>query len=528
MLWCVVTLQTDKLFFWYDWHCWRFFAYKALFLIAAFGAIHSVVTLVGRVRARDTFTLRWLRWTLPYLILTMLLLLVIWPGIWGNDDKAILDYARTLDPLPWHHFLTSVWFIISLMFIPMVGGIVLIQTVLIAGIVGLFIATAQTLAEERLHTPVKAGWFAILYLPFLLPPVLMHDMQLFRMTYANWVELLVLFLLAAFYFRGTSVKMSELVTVTVLGAVAAAWRSEAIYYAAALPALLLILAHKKLLRPLAAVLASAGIVCGALGFTRYNAQLLGNPLQYQALALCSQAASLVQDADPVADAAEFAMIDQVYSTERCRANTNLHKNELYVEVVQPNLTDEGWSACKQGIVRLALKYPKSLLRERFGMFKTTMWQQDYGDSRQKDFFTFAYVCYDNDGKYLHSIERLEKIAYQSALAFPPSIALRKAVIGFFTFDDATVLNKIVMATWFMLPPILLLFVETLVLLVQRKWYLCLIAATFCLRVVLVFLTAPDSFFMYYLTPYVAGYAILVAEVVYMALKRKNKAERAAK
>ena len=26
VLWCLVTLFTDKLFFWYDWHSWRFFA----------------------------------------------------------------------------------------------------------------------------------------------------------------------------------------------------------------------------------------------------------------------------------------------------------------------------------------------------------------------------------------------------------------------------------------------------------------------------------------------------------------------
>lgn len=88
------------------------FAYKALFILAAFGVIHGVVTLVQKVREKDSFTLRWLRWTLPYLAVTLLLLLVLWPGIWGNDDKTILDYARTLEPFAWHHFLTSVWFII--------------------------------------------------------------------------------------------------------------------------------------------------------------------------------------------------------------------------------------------------------------------------------------------------------------------------------------------------------------------------------------------------------------------------------
>ena len=127
VLWCLVTLGTDRLFFKYDWKTPAFFVYKALFVLLAFLLVHGVVTLVQKVREKDSFTLRWLRWTLPYLAVTLLLLLVLWPGIWGNDDKTILDYARTLEPFAWHRFLTSVWFIISLMFLPMVGGIVLIQ-----------------------------------------------------------------------------------------------------------------------------------------------------------------------------------------------------------------------------------------------------------------------------------------------------------------------------------------------------------------------------------------------------------------
>ena len=77
----------------------------------------------------------------------------------------------------------------------------------------------------------------------------------------------------------------------------------------------------------------------------------------------------------------------------------------------------------------------------------------------------------------------------------------------------------------MLPPLLLLFVEALVLAVRKKWFLFLVTGTLCLRVVLVFLTAPDSFFMYYLTPYIAGYAIAAAGVVYEVMRRKLKVER---
>lgn len=524
VLWCLVTLGTDRLFFKYDWKTPAFFVYKALFVLLAFLLVHGVVTLVQKVRAGNSFARRWLAWTLPYLAVNLVVLLIVWPGIWGNDDLAVLSLARTLQPNSWQHFLTSGAFILSLMFVPMPGGVVLVQNLLISAIVGSFAAAAQDLTEKRLGHAVKPAWFAIVYLPFLLPPVVMHTQQPFRTTWSGWTELFLVFMLVAMYLRGTKLNKKELCAIVVLGTLAVSWRSECVYYLAAIPVLLLVMCARKLLRPTAVAAATVLVFAGYLACSRYTSTLMGEAWQYKMIALCYQTASLVQDADPVSDVEEFAMIDNVYSVQKCRENSNLHKSDLFGAVVQPNLTEEGWSACKKGIVKLALKYPKSLLRERLGMFRATM-QADYGGSRQKDFFGFAYVCYDLDGYYLTSIERAGKIAYQSPLAFPINQDLRKAVIGTMVYDTETPLGKLISTTWFMLPPLLLLFVEALVLAVRKKWFLFLVTGTLCLRVVLVFLTAPDSFFMYYLTPYIAGYAIAAAGVVYEVMRRKLKVER---
>lgn len=525
VLWCLVTLGTDRLFFKYDWKTPAFFVYKALFVLLAFLLVHGVVTLVQKVRAGNSFARRWLAWTLPYLAVNLVVLLIVWPGIWGNDDLAVLSLARTLQPNSWQHFLTSGAFILSLMFVPMPGGVVLVQNLLISAIVGSFAAAAQDLTEKRLGHAVKPAWFAIVYLPFLLPPVVMHTQQPFRTTWSGWTELFLVFMLVAMYLRGTKLNKKELCAIVVLGTLAVSWRSECVYYLAAIPVLLLVMCARKLLRPTAVAAATVLVFAGYLACSRYTSTLMGEAWQYKMIALCYQTASLVQDADPVADADELAAIDRVFDVTYCRENSNIHGPEMRTNMTrETGVTEEDWSACKKGIVKLALKYPKSLLRERLGMFRATM-QADYGGSRQKDFFGFAYVCYDLDGYYLTSIERAGKIAYQSPLAFPINQDLRKAVIGTMVYDTETPLGKLISTTWFMLPPLLLLFVEALVLAVRKKWFLFLVTGTLCLRVVLVFLTAPDSFFMYYLTPYIAGYAIAAAGVVYEVMRRKLKVER---
>ena len=129
----------------------------------------------------------------------------------------MLYLARTLQPNSWQHFLTSGAFILSLMFAPMPGGVVLVQNLLISGIVGCFAATAQDLAEKRLTRPVRPAWFALVYLPFLLPPVLMHTQQPFRTTWSTWTELFLVFMLVAMYLRGTKLNKKELAAIVILG-----------------------------------------------------------------------------------------------------------------------------------------------------------------------------------------------------------------------------------------------------------------------------------------------------------------------
>lgn len=275
VLWGILTLWTDRLFFRYDWRTTAFFVYKALFVLLAFLLVHGIVTLVKKLRAKDRFVWRWLQWTLPYLAVNLIVLLIVWPGCWGNDDLNVLSLARTLQMDAWQHFLTSSAFILSLMFVPIPGGVVLIQNLLISAAVGCFAATAQDLTEKRLVRPVKPVWFAIVYLPFLLPPVLMHNQNPFRTTWSCWCELFLVFMLVAFYLRGTRLTWAELTAVVVLGALAASWRSECVYYLAAIPVMLAVLCSKKLLRPLALGAVTALILCGYMASSRYTGSLMG-------------------------------------------------------------------------------------------------------------------------------------------------------------------------------------------------------------------------------------------------------------
>lgn len=522
VLWCLVTLATDRLFFCYDWCTPAFFVYKGLFVLLAFAVVHGAVTLAGKIRRRDPFTMRWLRWMLPYLLVTLVVLLIVWPGCWGADDLTVLQQARTLEANSWQHFLTSAVFILCLMFLPLPGGVVLIQTLLIAGAVGCFLAAAQTLACQRMQKPPAAGWFAILYIPFLLPPVLLHDMQPFRSTWSTWTELFAVFLLVWWYLRGQRVTGRQLALFTLLGVLTASWRSENIYYLAALPVLLAFLAGKRLLRPAAAVLSCCVLWAGTLACNAYSNSLMGEAWLYQRVALTYQAAALVQDADPVEDAEALALIDPIFDVQKCRELSNVHGPELRDAAVRndSDLTEADWQACRKGIVQLALKYPSSLLRERLGVLFNTV-RQNRVLSNQKLAFATTVLVYTDPPENMREVQK--DFLYNSIGAWPLDQQFRQDFIMALSYQDEG-LGVLVDATWWMLPSFALLAAAIVVLLVRRKWMLFFAAGALFARIPLVFLTAPDTYFMYYLTPYLAGYAIAAAAVVYAVLRHKKKQE----
>ena len=460
VLWCALTLGTDRLFFRYDWRTPAFFVYKALFLVLAFGLVHGAVTLVQKLRAGDKFARRWVAWTLPYLAVNLVILLIVWPGIWGNDDLAVLYLARTLQPNSWQHFLTSGAFILSLMFVPMPGGVVLVQNLLISGIVGCFAATAQDLAEKRLPRPVRPAWFALVYLPFLLPPVLMHTQQPFRTTWSTWTELFLVFMLVAMYLRGTKLNKKELAAIVILGTLAASWRSECVYYLAAIPVLLALLCARRLLRPLAVGAVTVLVLVGYFACSCYSSALMGEAWQYKMIALCYQTAALVQDADPVEDAEALADIDRVFDVEFCRANPETHGNELREGMLAGRGgSAEDWSACQKAIIKLALKYPKSMLRERAGVFYNTLRQRQNGQSNQKIAFASAFLLYEGEPTQ----DDQKSFLQDSAAVQPLNKELRRAfIVDMASSTDFA--GGLIDLTWWMLPPFVLLGLALAVLL----------------------------------------------------------------
>src|SRR5699024_5492527 len=144
------------------------------------------------------------------------------------------------------------------------------------------------------------------------------------------------------------------------------------------------------------------------------------------------------------------------------------------------------------------KYPKSLLRERMGIFLQTVGIRTEG-SAQKVIFYGPLVLYELE----EPLDAQENFLYHTVASWPICASLRVSFTHLME-GEISPLRGVISLSWQMLPSFALLATAVLVLLIRRKWFLFLVAGALFVKIPLIFLTAPDSHFMYYLSPYLAG------------------------
>lgn len=515
-----MTLLTDRFVFRYTEYNATLAIYKVLFFIVAFGLIHGAVTLVANVRKRDRFTIRCLLWALPYLAVNLVIFVLIWPGAWGNDDLHVFALAQSLQVTAWYHFLSSVYQILVLMLLPFMAGTVLVQLVLASGMLGYLMASLQEVVEryaaERGRSVKNGRWVALLYLPFLLPPILLHNQQPFRPTWTSWVEVFLLSAMAIWYTVGKPLSRKKWVVIVCLGALTATWRSECVYYLVMVPLFLFLFTRKKLLRGGMAVLGSVLVVVLAQASTRYNNYLQGgSDWSYQSVAFCRQIVTAVQASDPEEDGKLLEKIDPVFDVQACKEYLGPISG-AYDHVIRKDteVTEEMWGNCLQGAVALVLRHPDAVLAERWDLFANTIEYTIY--SGQKSVFVTSSELYDKPWEELRNIQQ-NFFTDMPALANPINKELRTHVIHTL-LDWKVPTNRLVSLSWKMLPPFAVLIVLLPVLALWKKWFLFWVDAACVAHIGTVFLSAPTSYFMYYLAPYMAGAAAAGTVLLYLVLR----------
>lgn len=498
----MVSIKTDGLFFKLDLYNSTYFYAKLAFLCVLLVAWYGIFHFYAKVKAKNIFYQRWLKYILIYFLIVMILIVIVYPGNWIWDDMFILEDAQNFSMNYWQHYITSIYYIFSIMILPFTAGIIIVQNMLISVIVGYIISNVT----KRIDC-TKLVW--LLFVPFLLPPMLWHHMYPLRLTLYSYLEVLLIFMLIELCITDENISIRKVLFTGILTAVVAVWRSEAIYYAVMAPLFVLlclynrrkvIVNYKKLF-----VLYSASVIAFSIGLyipqQRGISQInkAGN-INYSVSGIIDQIRGLVLVSDPVQDCTNLNSINKVMDIDKLVKYKNGEEAFWSGKVIRKNFDDNQYSQMKGAYLALAVKYPIAFLKNRWDMFANTSWwpKEDHirGGTKAVD------IAKENTTAHSSFREKYLK----NSIPFPQA---RIFTLRFLEGRDSKTSTFIIGATWNLLLPFSLLIFVMLVILIRKQWKIFLLLSLCAVKIPIVFITAPTTYFMYYLPTYLLSNVVTV-------------------
>lgn len=440
------------------------------------------------------------KYTLIYFGINMCMLLLTWPGIWRMDEFGILNSAVLLFPVFWQSYLTSIFYIFSMMLLPFPAGVIIVQCACASLVVGYVICVFKK------HFG-KWGLFG--FAPFLFLPVLDSNLYPMRMSvYAFW-ELLLLILVYELWNEteknetttpSPCFKKAVLAGLTILAAIVTVWRTEAIYYILLFPILLCILFKAKIDKKTLTKTICIYLVCTLVLFVP---QKLGDQFtsgnQYDLTSVVLPLVPLVEKAaDEGTCDEELSAINNVVRVDIAVQGAKAGMSGIKLFWSNPffqreEYTDEEYSAFKSSYYKLILKYPTVFLKERWTCF---MQSSDLLENTTELFTRNDVANYTTFQTY--------------PLTQPVSDSLRSNTIKLLewkSMQDYTQKKAGYPIVYGAYIPMAIMLLATLYCLLRKRWAEFFILALPLVKIPLIFLTAPSRLFMYYYSLYMIGYVL---------------------
>ena len=447
------------------------------------------------------------KYVLIYFIFNIFMLILTWPGIFRMDEFGVLFSASKLFPVFWQNYLTSVFYILSLMLIPVPSGVIIIQMLCIS-----------LLAGDIVRMCVKRfGLLGLIsFVPFFMFPVLDSNLYPMRMSLYAFIELWVL---ARLFFK----EKTPAFLLGFMAALVAVWRTEAIYYFIIFPAAFLLFGKQNIedkncentkRSSECFKLVTAFLV---IALPLYLIQAVGERMtssrQYDLTSVVLPLVPLVnaeyenvygatasEDEIDLSSSAELSDIDKVVGIRDIRKayaegknGINIFWGGLYADT---DYTDEEYSAFKSAFYRLALRYPGVFLSERMNCFLNST-----------ELLQNTTEIFDELDEPVQNYEDLKACFGTSPIL---GGGIRKCVIKFIELrrmSDYFEKKPGYGFVYGVIFPLAVLLCTLVYLLIKGEWYRALLNAAVLLRVPLVFLTAPSSLFMYYYSVYLVGWSV---------------------
>lgn len=405
---------------------------------------------------------------------------------------------------------------IALKFIPIPAGIVVVQNVLISAIISYIVCEIIQGIEEYKR---KIRYYVILMLPFFLLPIIAHNLYTLRLVPYTYIMVLALFLTIKYYKQNGRITELQTVKLAILFFLLSTWRTEGIYNILVYIIINFVFVKKGLQEKKDSIVYTILLIIMIITTKQINTKYNGENGKYNIVATIEQMTKLVIKAEEENDKESLEKVDKVLNVDLILKNKEKSGIRLYWEQesnVRKDWSKEEYNEYMKTYFKLILKYPTIFIKERTNEYirsnglvpntKNNTYDPNYD-------MTLKYVMLLQHnttlkGKSLINLEKREKVV---------------RILEAKTIEDYEKTNNITNPIFYNTIPSTIIIIGTVIVLIRkREKFEAIIIGSVLIKTILVFLTAPDSFFMYYLPEYLIGYILLVYSVVKICIKKEEK------
>ncbi|WP_028234390.1 hypothetical protein [Pseudobutyrivibrio sp. MD2005] len=505
-----LVFNVDKKFFTYNQVTHYYIIVKCLYGILLIVFWCYLFHFIRKLKSRDAEHKRALKVFLVYVAIMLIYGIILWPGTWSWDDLMTLHTIDTYESFfPWQGIITGVYQDLLLQVLPFPGGIIILQNIIISMCV-----SAIVLSIERIFKVVVSGNWVIdtivKLLPFfILPPVIMYQFSGYRMGIYVYLELFVLVKLIEINTEHYRWSWGNIILLAAVCVIVAIWRTESLIY---IPfVILLLLISRQQPAVIRKKIVCIVLIClGSFGLNSWQKTELVNS-NYEIISLLCPSAELVRAADINDDAELLNTIDKVTDIKVILTNPQYDGERLYwrTNCVRDGYSKEEYRNYIKAIVKLSLKYPKVVSVERLNKFiiaTNLNGRTVYNDDS-------AYI-FDEDCDNEQQLEAYTKnwFAYRPILYKTRTIVIN--ILSSKTIDGERI-QSVCRVVWNGLIPILIIIYTWIKLFVKKKWYYWVLCSSMVFKILIVFLTEPAGWLMYFLSAYLVGYLIFIYGLIWL-------------
>ncbi|MBO4337004.1 MAG: hypothetical protein J5842_02925 [Lachnospiraceae bacterium] len=476
--------------------------------------IHFVISLFQK---KDGYLYR-AKLFAGYFLFMSIFWILTWPGIFKGDEFYTIRAALSFELSAMQSGLTSMFYIITLLFFPSMASIVFFQLLIICIIFSVVMGDILKAFEGK-----KRLFF---FLPFILFPVIDGNLFTLRASLVGWLFLLLLdrLVMLAAYKKDESGQLErakEYLIITALSGLICAWRSEFIYLIVAVPMLLFFRRKVMGIRIWQSCLCMLMIIVFWQVFCVPNKIAANGQNKYPISLVLNPVANLFTEVEDLRGpdvSGDVFTINEVVDAAQLRKDASVRNISQYWNIPDV-LPKDQLSRFMKASIRLIVYNPVKFLKYRWQTFAYTNGIYDDGHTNfpgGEDPNALPYLTYYdfNFGEFF--------VFSRPMLGY----ALREKTImllGCRMKTETGTKGNIMMPVMYNVIPVVILLLISLGLMIRyKKHTLTGVIVLLFLQFPLVFLTAPAMFFMYYFCLYLCGYCMIVISLSVAAKERAEK------